>query len=512
MAPRDPHRRDFGRALVAWPGLGLVLLLCVALAGYGQAQDGVPFDFLQPASRPAPGLGGDPFRSSLDDAAGWWGRPRFSVAPTARLSLGGDETMTRRTSDDHGDFSTARADLGLATSQALGWSRLWLAGRQAGTRRAWEWEDAGGALGVASPGRRTDLAVRLVRPSLGLTLQVAGGRIGARAPTGSDLGGGIRLQIWDRARFQATRVASWRRDLLTGRVRDELWNSRLNARVSENRMDVGVTPWQGVIVEASLSHAALGAIHGRKQDVAYQLFPEGDLHARQGSLGYRFPGRLCLLARATRMRFAGRGTATWGGQRCGNLSRADASAETRLFAIEQIRRSLRLILDAEWGRLDGSARAQVEFWPLTSSLVDLLGPRRTYLVDANVRWHRLHLAGSRQVTPAIETRGGLGWWDLRPRGQIVSWRPQLLVFGRADERWDVLSIRRVQLAAVSAGGTVRRGDLALTLDLQQVVFAQVFQPNRAPGTESGDTTRSAPPPAHGRRGGSRVEFAVTWGP
>src|SRR5881409_562303 len=56
-----------------WVAILLVAALMVsAFRMAGAETGGEVFDLLQPGSRPAVGIGGDPFLSPLEDATGWW--------------------------------------------------------------------------------------------------------------------------------------------------------------------------------------------------------------------------------------------------------------------------------------------------------------------------------------------------------------------------------------------------------------------------------------------------------
>lgn len=154
--------------------------------------------------------------------------------------------------------------------------------------------------------------------------------------------------------------------------------------------------------------------------------------------------------------------------------------------------------------LDGEG--VLKLWPFTSTIVDLLGPQRLALADG-----RLDLLSAGLRLEVLESGGlqlGSGldlhyaWVD----GDLLSWEPQVLGFGRKNILRDRLQVRSAQLLDV--GGEVRlrlAGNLSARMGFTQIVPLAVQERERPAAPLPG---RPAGPPVKVERGGLRWWFGV----
>lgn len=137
--------------------------------------------------------------------------------------------------------------------------------------------------------------------------------------------------------------------------------------------------------------------------------------------------------------------------------------------------------------LDGEG--ELEFWPFTPTIVDLLGLRRRGTADATV-----HLAGiggrnSLGVSPAVRLLVGADLHCIWSEGNLESWEPVLLGLGKQNILRDQLTIRSAQLMDVGMEMklTIERG-VELLGGFAQIVPLSVqhrIRPSAATPTEPG---------------------------
>src|SRR6185503_20170417 len=160
-----------------------------------------------------------------------------------------------------------------------------------------------------------------------------------------------------------------------------------------------------------------------------------------GGAVWRGPRGSRLLLRRTDHRARFEADASWAGGRFGHLNYAHVDARSWLGAAEWPVPRGRALLDFESARGRVQARAEVESWPFTDALADLLGARRIARGVGSMRWEVTHAGIERAVRRTTSVRAGLAWYDLRPEAEIESWRPLFLVFGRTDVQREVLDVR-----------------------------------------------------------------------
>jgi len=522
-APTPPARAPDPRAGALTPCTRAIAPLALALATACVSSAhaaGEITPWLQPGSRAAPGIGGDPFRSPLMDECGWWSEPGFTPSPLVRVQSVASEPISKRATRGGGSLSFGETSWHLLGATRIGGRPLAFAGRLSSPRWSGRLPAAGGELRFSGERSRVEAGVRVEGVAPGLSAQVVGPlwtEGGGRQTT--NLGAGLRY----RPRPWLAAQASWRGTRTPEAFSSDLYGqpiaASINLRSEQRRLDARVTLRHRVALEGSIARTGYSPIAPATPAFRYEITPAGSSRMDQASARVEVARGLGALARWTRAGFDAEGEAVWGGERFGRLNYARASLESRLLAFESRGAGgTRWLLDAERARAQGEARVVLETWPFTSTLVDLLGLRRIGRVSAEARWHRLHAAVERPLGVAGRAHLGLAWYDVRPVASIESWRPAFLVFGRADDRVDRLGFHRAQLAALSLGGTWRLGGIEHAIAIEQFVFAKTFR--TAPAGAAAPAAPSGHPvgddgddPGGGRAGGwpggTRLEFSLS---
>ncbi len=184
-------------------------------------------------------------------------------------------------------------------------------------------------------------------------------------------------------------------------------------------------------------------------EINNRLEPWGDDWSHQSFLAYDAPRWTALAGwrglRGDLMAYGVRGT-----QRFAKLTQADWQADGVFLSFERRARETH----HEWveiERLDwqANARGHTEFWPFTSGWVDLLGLRRYFIADAAGYIWRLHLAETRDLCQTWSGSLGLNLFDAHLSSQLEHWRPEYLIFGKADVQQHELSLQRALASLVS---------------------------------------------------------------
>ncbi|HEY2954030.1 MAG TPA: hypothetical protein VGK89_02130 [Candidatus Eisenbacteria bacterium] len=496
----------------------LALALLLVWASGARAAPGVR-SLLEPGSRAAPGLGGDPFRSPLRDECGWWSEPGFAAGPEVRLQSFASEPLTSRATRGGGSLRFGETSWRLLGATRVAGRPLALAGQLSAPRWTGTLAAAGGELRFSGAGSRAEAGLRVNDLLPGLSAQAAGPLwIEGGGRQAASLGAGLRYRPRTWLAAQASWQAARMPEALTSDLYGEPLAASLNLRSEQRRLDARLVVRPGLALESSVARTRYAPNAARTPALRYEVMPAGTSRMDQASAEAGLGRGLEALARWTRSGFELAGDALWGGERFGQLNYADATLESRLVALEaRTRRGGRWLLDAERVRARARARFVLESWPFTSTLVDLLGLRRIGRLNAEVEWHRFHAGIDRPVGAAGRAQLGLAWYDVAPAGSVESWRPLFLVFGRTDDRTDRLGFRRAQLAAVSLGGTWRLGGIESAIALEQFVFAKAFSVPvnpAAPASPSGDPAGAAGAftggaQARGWPGGTRVEFSLS---
>lgn len=491
--------------------LGSALLVLAVSAAGARAELA---DILQPTSRAALGLGGDPFLSPLADESGWWsesglasGRLRRMradlAAPLAIRSGVGDELhASRLTAFAVEEF---RAPAGTLRLSAMLREPRWNASLATSAGR------------VATRGGASQLlaGLRAEQRSGGLLLQATGPLWSeSDATRHEEWGVGARVR---RPSLGAAQV-SWTRgetpDVLRSDLHGEPIASSLNLGVERLTSDAAVRTGSWLSLEGSFERLRYLPLRARGRAFDYAIEPVANGTGFEAGLRSGRLGAWGLLARRAASDLDLSADASWGGQRFGRLNRGRLEQRSWLVAADRRSASSRLVAEFESATLRVAGRATIESWPFTSTLVDLLGYRRFFQLEGSMEWSRFHVGTERAFSSAWRARAGATWFDLWPEARLLSWQPTFLVFGVSDLRENVLDTPRLQLAALSLGATWRAGMIESSLDLRQFVFARRFvatRPDAASSGGSGQTTGAgASEPARTRwPGGTTLAASLT---
>lgn len=427
---------------------------------------------LQPGSRPALALGGDPFCSPVEDQDGWWQRPGLSrgqeviVEGTWSEPLRTDVANLQRTIAGRWavDPSVARGRVRVGGEIiAPDWGIRW-AGGDGGVRL--EGSGVGGTLAVRARELVPGFTVQAVSPTIG-------DRMGVRS---TPAGVGARYRFLTIAVLQAAWETSRAPEVLRSDLYGEPIEASLNLRAERTRLDAAILLPGRLRVEGSAGWDDFRDLEARQAAPVYHLAPLGRSTLAQASVAWQSPIGWRVLGRYTHRELEIRGTASWGGQRFAEINSGRAGQESYLLGAEYVTpRGSRWLIDAETVWADARARLELETWPFTSGTVDLLGLRRIYRAQGEARWHRAHVGLVHPVRRTGLISVGLAGYDIAPAGTLESWRPMFLVFGSADREFDRLDTRRLQLVALSLGFGLAVGTTRFDLAAQQFVFAKSFQ-------------------------------------
>jgi hypothetical protein len=491
-------------------GRGLAYLvtlaaLATATAGAGVAGASSAFDVLRPASRPAPGLGGDPFRSPLSDEHGWW---QEALPPTGAGASAAGSWMLR-------EPVTRDGRLGASVMQwsAGGVSRV--AGRplRIGARLerpSWDGAWSGSAGGVSLGAGRTvgSVAARIedLLPATSIQTRVPA-VTHAGAPTAGRGGVGVRWSPSPRLRAQVT----WERERLSQSFGSTLYGEPIDATLDGDRRRLGwnarLSPFRGFEVEAGHAASHTVPVGGAPARPVYALAPRDDASASEISAMWSTPVGVSALARRTVSRRGFGGEASWGGRSFAEVSHGRLDVDATLLAVRgRARTTWSWLAEAERATADVFGRGTVASWPFRGLLEQTIASRLYARADARARIHRAHLGVSRANRGAPGAWcAGITVWDASIEGGVESWRPIVLAFGRADERYDAIPIRRAQLWTMAAGGAWRTFGVEVALSFEQAVAARIV--HRAVAASSGGAPE--PAPASGT-GASQESGALRW--
>jgi hypothetical protein len=466
VGPRVPGARCRGRALA-------FALLAAALVPVGAASQTLSdlTGLLQPGSRPSLALGGDPFRSALDDQYGWWPELGLSREP----EVGVEGVWSEPLHSEVANLQRVLTGRWVVDAPGVG-SRLRLGGEIVAPNWGIRWAGGDGAVRLGGSGVGGIVGARVRELLPGLTVQGVSPSFGALQDVrGPAAGGGVRYRFRRLAVLQASWDRSRSPELLRSDLYGESIEASLNLGSERTRVDAALSLPGRLRLEGSAARSDFQDLKGREIAPVYHLAPRGRSTLAQGSVAWDSPVGWRVLGRYTHRDLDVRGTAAWGGQRFAELSSARVEQESYLVGAEHgSPGGPRWLLDAEMARTDARARLELETWPFTPSTIDLLGLRRIYRTIGEARWHRIHLAFDYPIRRSAHVGLGLAGYDIAPRGSLESWRPVFLVFGATDGQTERLDTRRLQLAALSLGIGMSVGTSQVELAAQQFVFAKAF--------------------------------------
>lgn len=487
---------------VLFTAVSLVALVATRARAW---DSGAAFDLLRPGSHGAVGMGGDPFLSPLEDQVGWWSDLNLHTASGSRVEL--DTSQPLRAGGGTGFESR---DLSVQTNVDGRLSRiLWNAGIEL-DRPSWSlgWEGSQGSLSGQGSSGGVDAGIRL-----GILRSVTWQLRGAASTSPSTVaragfGAGVRYQHPSGTAVQA----AWERTRTPAVLNSDLYDQpiALAANLVQEKQQVDAR-WHaryGLVLEGALARTRWLPFEATARAPSYQFAPSGTGAFDQAALRWRRPGAQALL-RWTRFAVDLQGDVSWWGEGFGGLDYLHGSLHSWLAAVE-LTPALRhrTLLEFESARLDARARGEIESWPFTSTLVDLLGQRRIFRLSGSADWQRWHLSQQFPIRRRASGRASVEWIDILPQGQVESWRPAFLVFGKADAQTDPLSVRRVNLAVLSLGATLSVRAFELDLGLEQCVFARALNSSPPASVPPAQPTTSAP--RHDEEGaGTRLRLVAS---
>ena len=476
--------RTFQSALVlALVGLVLALLGAPAPACAQTISDLTGLTgLLQPGSRPALAIGGDPFCSPVEDQDGWWQRMGLSRPPEVMVEGAWSEPVQSDVANDRRTISGR-----WVVDPPFARGRVRVAGEIMAPDWRAGWTGSDGSVRLEGSGVGGTFGARAFDLIPGLTIQgvspTVGDLKGVRSPAA---GAGARYRVGSLAVLQGAWEASRAPEMLRSDLYNEPIAASLNLRSERSRLDAVVRlPWR-FRLEGSVARSDFRGLEAREVAPVYHLSPLGNSRLAQGSIAWQSPVRWRFLGRYTRRDLETHGTGSWGGQKFAELTAGIAEQESYLLGAEYwSSHGARWLVDVETVRANARARLELETWPFTAATVDLLGMRRIYRARGEATWHRAHMAHARPVGRTAHVSVGLSGYDIMPKGSLESWRPAFLVFGMADRHYDPLETRRLQLAAISLGFGVAAGATRFDLAAQQFVFAKAFQSGSDAPSEGG---------------------------
>ncbi len=492
-------------------GTGAAVLAMLLAAGVARG-DGLAglLGALQPGARPAPPLGGDPFRSPLVDDTGWWAASALASPRAARIEAEWRAPV-------HGASSADGRTFAWSSTRDAAWKRgtwRWAVGASQLAGRGRVGGDAG-AVRLETSGARVDGGLRVRDVAPGLTLQAAGplwSESGSARSRGAGLG--ARWTPHEACAAQAHWESFHVPERFASTLRGEPVGASLNLAGERWQADALVHAPGALTIEGSAARSRWRPRDARRPALDYQLEPAGDGGVEQVSATVgRAPRR--AIVRWTHERFDVSGDGCWGGERFARLSYLRGDVHAWLAGVEQSSGGRRVLLDVERGELSATGRATLETWPFTEPTIDLLGLRRIGRMQASAEWWRAHAAAEHALGRAWTLSGGASWYDVTFTGQLDSWRPAFLALGVADYRTDALPWTRAQLALLSCGVAWRGRAMGAALELQQPVWGRAFAAEGAAGSDGAPTSGSAADPAPGRaslrESGTRLRVCLTTG-
>ena len=140
-------------------------------------------------------------------------------------------------------------------------------------------------------------------------------------------------------------------------------------------------------------------------------------------------------------------------------------------------------------RYSGSAEAagNIQGWPFTDLLADLLGARRMFVTRAEGTLWRA--AGYGEFHPSARTRltGILDLFRLYPDIRFADWRPSYLVFGVADLKTYHDSYRRIDFGRICIDASRQFGRITLGCTISQMFPINIIKDadSSAPSDDGG---------------------------
>ena len=449
---------------------GLLLGLLIQPAS-GQSA-GTLLSVLHGGSHAAPGLGGDPFLSSMDDETGWWGHLPGD-APN-RISLRQiDYTPVSVETDRKVQVLGANATLISAAKRWVRGSRAFIGQLDYCTPRSrFAWHQGDARIHVSSEGSEAQGWLRLERLIPGITVQ-GGATLWREAALGTTQQQSIGLRGSWQSRLigQVMHIRERHPQEVRGYLLDDLIPLTLNLQASASHYEARCRlPWE-LAIEGSFRHTLFAEIDSLSSAEAYELMPEGLADHWWAALHWRPRRDLGLLLRRSGLWLETTAHTYLAGMLFGKLKYLQGGLDAWMFAADyQLSAGTRLIADVEWSDLHGKTYGHIESWPFTSTVIDLLGVKQKFKAEITADWVRWH-GGFTQEVGTGSISGGFNWYDIRPKMEAMTWQRVLAIGWHNVHEYELRGCR-ASLAALSLGFTWPYRNLRLDAGIQQFIFAR----------------------------------------
>jgi hypothetical protein len=286
------------------------------------------------------------------------------------------------------------------------------------------------------------------------------------------LGFGLRYGIPDRFIIQASRVRRLYNHALDLQVEDEAINSSLNmARLIwtvDSRLYLAADSWLAYTIRTN----DFGEIDQLTDAYRYEIIPKGRTTSYEIELVTGRHKNFSWLLRGLWLDYDLGGSAYWGGQRFSKINYLRGDHRTGVLAFEKYTGDKnRWLADITLTELRGHAWGNIESWPFTDSIGDLLGARMTFKGQFQAHWMRIH-GGLDRTIGGARLKTGLVWYNIFPEAEVRTWRSGL-GFPIGTRKSFILDTDHVQIGAIALGGVIPLGSFRLDLEVYQVVFGNI---------------------------------------
>ena len=486
--------RSAGVALTL--ALFFVLLLLETAPCLAEPASGL-LDLLNPGIASDLGLGGDPFLSSFTDQTSWWGESMQADRTILRYQLEYFEPISPWLTQGRGWLRHTGNEVRAASSFPVGDGRIYCQLGVSHKDQELLVDELGNMYSLTGKGSQVDVLARIQDLPEGLTFQVS-------APLGASsdhmrnmpLGFGLRYGIPDRFIFQASRVRRLYNHALDLLVEDEAINSSLNlARVIwtvDSRLYLGAASWLAYTIRTN----DFEEIDQLTDAYRYEIIPTGRTTSYEIELVTGRHENFSWLLRGLWLDYDLGGSAYWGGQRFSKINYLRGDHRTGVLAFEKnTGEKNRWLADITLTELRGHAWGNIESWPFTDSIGDLLGARMTFKGQFRAHWMRLH-GGLDRAVGRGRLKMGLVWYNIFPEAEARTWRSGL-GFPIGTRKSVVLDTDHLQIGALALGGIIPMGSFRLDLEVYQVVFGNIHNNSQRSGGDDSEESPAGPEAAHG---------------
>jgi len=499
-----------GMTRLVAPVAALALLLWSAPAA-GQVP-ATMLDVLMSGGADASGVLPDAFRSSVSDDAGLWSACPAVAGPAVDLERRHLEPLTRRlTAGEGAAFDRTTTARYLHPLAHRGWEAQLGASLNRTDLDTWA-DGVDGATRLDHGGSVLGLSLRAGNRRYGIEVLAAGplARTASGLP-GERLGGSIRFAPDRRLVLQVSHHREESRSRLGSRVIDDPVSFDLNAGRRTWRAALAAGPWRRLSCDLVWTDTAIDPLDEITDTHRYELSPSAAHASWRGAAAIDLgAGHDILFGLADKDTDVEAG-AYWGGQKFGWLNYLESRLRSQVLGWRWTSRgSWRIQTEWEWSRLEGRARAKVESWPFTSTIVDLLGVKQIAYGELKLDWDRVSCMYTREDAGTSLSLGG-AYYRISPRATLETWQPAFLVFGRTDYHLRELEVRRIDLGALLARVEIALGaGGVLDLSLQQFLWADVTRTRGTPADDADGDQDQEESVRDGWYGGTYLVAGLSW--